>query len=91
MDQWVMLGLVAGLLTTVGFVPQIMRSYRTKRMDEVSLLMPVLLSGGMFLWMVYGMILSDLPIVLWNAIALSLNLVLIGLKVWYRRAQPCQP
>jgi MtN3 and saliva related transmembrane protein len=90
MDDWMFVGLLAGFLTTVGFVPQIIKGWRTKRMADVSLFMPILLSFGMGLWLVYGLILRDLPIVLWNAISLGLNLSIIVLKVVYgRREVPC--
>lgn len=80
-----MLGLAAGLLTTIGFVPQIIKSLQTRRMDEVSLLMPILLSLGMLLWLLYGISKGDIPIIMWNAIALALNLALVGLKIYYGR------
>jgi MtN3 and saliva related transmembrane protein len=83
MDEWLLLGLTAGFLTTIGFVPQIIKSIQTKRMGEVSLLMPLLLSLGMFLWMLYGLIKEDAAIIFWNAMALSLNLGLFGLKVYF--------
>ena len=82
-----MLGLLAGMLTTVGFIPQIAKGYRTKRMNDVSLTMPVLLSMGMALWFVYGVILGDIPIMLWNLIALGLNIMVIFLILTYRRKQ----
>jgi MtN3 and saliva related transmembrane protein len=85
MDDWLPLGLVAGLLTTLGFVPQIIKSLRTRRMDEVSLLMPLLLAAGLFLWLLYGVVKEDPPIIIWNAISLALNLSLVGLKVFYGR------
>ncbi len=84
MDSWLPLGLVAGLPTTVGFVPQMIKGLRTRKMDDVSILMPIVLSVGMTLWLVYGLILQDLAIVLWNAIATSLNLGIIALKLRYR-------
>jgi MtN3 and saliva related transmembrane protein len=90
MDNWMFLGLLAGLLTTVGFVPQVIKGCRSKRMADVSLFMPILLSVGMGLWLGYGLILNDLPIALWNAISLGLNLSLIGLKLLYGRAAPCK-
>lgn len=83
MDSWIMLGLVAGLFTTVGFVPQIIKAYRTKRMEDVSLIMPILLSLGMLMWLFYGIVLNNLPIILWNAIALGLNLTIFLLKFRY--------
>ncbi|MDW5562298.1 MAG: SemiSWEET transporter [Methanomassiliicoccus sp.] len=86
MQDWLFVGLVAGLLTTIGFVPQIVKSLRTRRMDEVSFLMPLLLSAGMLLWLIYGLIKGDPAIILWNAIALALNTGLVGLKVHYSRS-----
>lgn len=82
-----MLGLAAGLLTTVGFVPQIVKSLRERKMGEVSLLMPMLLSVGMFLWLIYGLLTDDLPIIIWNAIALTLNLCLVALKLHFCRTE----
>ncbi|QLH74964.1 MAG: SemiSWEET transporter [Methanomassiliicoccales archaeon] len=81
MDHYLVLGLLAGLLTTVGFIPQIVRAHRTKKMDDVSLFMPILLAIGMSLWLLYGALQGDVPIVMWNAIGLSLNLALIFMKV----------
>ena len=87
METWTVLGFLAGMLTTVGFVPQIVKGYRTKRMNDVSLTMPVLLSLGMALWFFYGVILDDLPIMMWNMIALGLNIAVICLIISYRRKQ----
>lgn len=83
MQDWQLLGLAAGLLTTVGFVPQIVKSLRARRMDEVSMLMPALLSVGMFLWLLYGLIKGDLIIILWNAIGFCLNTGLVCLKLHF--------
>lgn len=80
--------MIAGMLTTVGFLPQIIKGYRTKRMDDVALFMPVLLSVGMGLWLAYGVVLNDLPIVFWNAIALTFNLIIIGIKIRYGSCRP---
>lgn len=88
MDSWILLGMIAGLFTTVGFVPQIVKGYRTKRMDDVALFMPILLSVGMGLWLAYGIVLNDPPIILWNAIALTFNLIIIGVKIRYGRTPP---
>jgi MtN3 and saliva related transmembrane protein len=85
MEDWILLGITAGFLTTIGFVPQIIKSVRTRRMEEVSLMMPLLLSLGMFLWSIYGVLKADWAIILWNVVALVLNLSLVGLKFHYRR------
>ncbi|MCQ5375938.1 MAG: SemiSWEET transporter [Methanomassiliicoccales archaeon] len=83
MDNWTLLGLLAGFLTTMGFVPQIVKGFKTKKMEDVSSGMLLLLGIGMFLWMVYGILIDSLPVIFWNAIALSLNVVLIVLKMKY--------
>jgi MtN3 and saliva related transmembrane protein len=85
MDEYTMLGLIAGFLTTVGFVPQIAKGLRTKSMKDISLVMPIFLGLGMLLWLFYGLWLDSLPIVLWNAISFSLNMVIIVLKLAYGR------
>lgn len=74
-------GLLAGLVTTSGFVPQVIKGYRSGSMEDVSLFMPVVLMVGMALWLIYGVFLSDLPIILWNGVAIGLNAVIIVLKL----------
>jgi len=81
MDDWLLLGLTAGFLTTVGFVPQLIKGYCTKKMDDVSITMPILLSAGMFLWLLYGLAINSVPVIFWNALALILNLMIIFLKL----------
>ena len=85
MDQWTALGLLAGFLTTIGFVPQIVKGYRSKSMGDLSLLMPILIGIGMFIWLIYGIWLDSLPLILWNAIALALKVVIIVLILRYSR------
>jgi len=85
MDDWVLLGVVAGFLTTLGFAPQLVKGLRTKHMDDVSLLMPLILAAGMLLWLFYGLTLDNIPIVLWNAIAFTLNVGIVFLKLKYGR------
>lgn len=85
MDDWLLLGLTAGFLTTVGFIPQLVKGYRTKKMADVSISMPILLSGGMFLWLLYGIAIGSVPVIFWNALALGLNVMIIILVLRYRR------
>jgi len=81
MDHLTIIGLVAGLITTMGFVPQVVKGYRSGRMEDVSLFMPIVLMLGMGLWLVYGILLNDLPIIFWNAVAIVLNAVMVLLKL----------
>ena len=78
-------GLVAGLLTTIAFVPQVLKIYRTKSGRDISARMFTLFSIGIVLWLVYGFLLGQWPIVLANAVTLVLSLTIIGLKIRYRR------
>lgn len=86
MDPVTILGVVAGLLTSTGFVPQIAKGYRTKRMHDVSLLMPAVLGLGMALWLVYGMAREDGAIIFANSIGVSLTGLLCLMKLKYDRA-----
>ena len=49
-------GLIAGAITSMGYLPQIYKGYKTKKLDDVSYYMPGILAIGMFLWFVYGII-----------------------------------
>jgi MtN3 and saliva related transmembrane protein len=81
MDLMTLIGLTAGFITTTGFIPQIVKGYRTRSMRDVSLTMPLVLMVGMTLWLIYGIYLRDVPIIFWNAVAIGLNGVLVLLKV----------
>ncbi len=85
MDYVIAVGLVAGFITTMGFVPQVVKGYRTGRMDDVSVFMPLVLMVGMGLWLAYGVMLRDIPIVFWNAVSVTLNAGIILMKIRYSR------
>jgi len=85
MDSITILGLVAGTLTTIGFLPQVIKSWRTKKTTDVSLLMPTLLAIGISLWLIYGILLNDFPIIIANAISLVFNMIQILLVIRYSR------
>ena len=81
MNGILIIGLLAGLCTTLSFVPQIVKIYRTKRTRDLSLSTYVLLSAGLFLWIVYGIVLNQVPIILPNVIVLIMSLYIIILKI----------
>ncbi len=81
---WEMLiGLVAATATTTALFPQVFKSWRTKQTGDLSLLMYVLLGSGAFLWLVYGAIISDLPLILANAVSLVAVASMLFLKIRY--------
>ncbi len=81
--NWTYVGLLAGFLTTVGFLPQVIKSYRLKSAKDVSLRQPLLLLAGMSLWLAYGIHLEDWAIILANIISIILNIIIVALKISY--------
>jgi MtN3 and saliva related transmembrane protein len=77
------IGIVAAILTTSSFLPQIIKAYRTKSMHDVSRYLMSLFATGTVLWMLYGIYKSDLVIVAANAIATVFNVVLLYMKFSY--------
>jgi MtN3 and saliva related transmembrane protein len=86
-DYVTVIGLTAGFITTMGYIPQVVKGYRSKRMDDVSVFMPLVLMIGMGLWLVYGIMLRDVPIVFWNAVSVALNAWIIFMKIRYGRKE----
>ncbi|TWJ26414.1 SemiSWEET family sugar transporter [Geobacter argillaceus] len=80
------IGLVAGALTSFAAVPQVLRTWRTRQARDLSIWQPVILTVGMFLWLAYGMLLKDLPLIVANLFSIVCYLVLIGMKIIFDRA-----
>ncbi|MBU1191506.1 MAG: SemiSWEET transporter [Gammaproteobacteria bacterium] len=84
MDHPTLLGLCAGSLTTLAFVPQVLKTWRSKSGNDISLGMFLLFSTGVLLWLIYGILIDALPVILANAITLLLSLTVLALKLRYR-------
>jgi MtN3 and saliva related transmembrane protein len=84
MDQATLIGLLAGTLTTIAFIPQLQQTWRTRSAKDVSLGMLLTFIIGVFLWLVYGLLLGALPIILANLVTLLLTLAILLLKLRYR-------
>ncbi|OPY29398.1 MAG: MtN3/saliva family protein [Methanocella sp. PtaU1.Bin125] len=78
-----MLGLVAGAMTTGSIIPQVLKIIRSKTSRDISTMFFLFMSGGMLLWLVYGILRADPVIVIWNSISLSLSLAILALKKIY--------
>ena len=76
-------GLVAGTVTSAGFIPQLIRGYRTKKLEDVSYLMPIVLTAGMTLWFIYGLFLGALAVIVANIFGVGCCLTLIFMKKIY--------
>ena len=77
------LGFFAGLLTVSSFLPQVIRSWRTRQTRDLSLGMFTLLTTASSLWIIYGVLTSDWPVILTNAAMVALNGALAVAKVRY--------
>jgi MtN3 and saliva related transmembrane protein len=77
------LGLLAGTLTTVAFLPQVLHTWKTKSTRDLSLPMLASFTTGVLCWFVYGICIDSLPITLANGITLLLAGANLGLKLKY--------
>lgn len=76
-----LIGYLAAILTTVSFLPQVLRVVVTKRTRDISRNMYIIISLGVFLWLVYGFLKSDLPIILANSITLLFTITILVFKI----------
>jgi MtN3 and saliva related transmembrane protein len=74
------LGLLAGTLTTGCWLPQLVRSWRTRSTEDLSWLYLLLLSAGVTLWSIYGIVIADIAVILTNVSSLAFLLILVGIK-----------
>lgn len=81
-------GYLAATLTTASFIPQALHTFRTKDVRGISLGMYSAFTTGVALWLVYGWMLGEMPIVVANAITLSLALAILIMKLRYHEETP---
>ncbi len=75
------IGMLAGALTTISFVPQVIKTLKTKDTSGISLGMYSLFNIGVLLWVLYGAFIGSLPIFLFNGATLVLSLIILALKL----------
>jgi len=75
------LGLLAATLTTIAFVPQVVKTWRTRSTHDISLGMFSLLAAGVFAWLLYGLLIGDLPLVLANGVTFVLASTILYFKI----------
>jgi MtN3 and saliva related transmembrane protein len=79
-----LIGTIAATLTTVAFVPQAWLIWKTRRVDGISLGMYCIFTIGIGLWLVYGVMLGNWPLIVSNALTLTLALFILCMKLRYR-------
>ena len=78
------IGFFAAFCTTFAFLPQAIKVWRTKSTKDISLYMFVIFTTGVFSWLIYGIIISNLPLILANATTLILSLFILIYKLKYK-------
>ena len=79
------LAIVAGIMILSGWVPQIIKGYRTKKLDDISKYLMILIAGGAFLWLVYGIEKDDPYIIGVNLAAIVLTMIVLSMKFRYEK------
>ena len=81
--NWQLFGIIAGVFTSFGFVPQIIQGYKTKHLKDLSYLMNGLIGFGMGMWLVYGINRGDAAIIVANTTGVIFNIALLAMKYYY--------
>ena len=78
------IGFFAAFCTTFAFFPQAIKVWKSKSTKDISLYMFIIFTTGVLSWLIYGIIISDLPIILANAVTLILSLFILAYKLKYK-------
>jgi len=78
------IGIAAGVLTAVSMLPQVFKTLKTKKAENVSPVMLIILICGVALWIFYGILKDDLPIIFTNAFSVLVNIFMLFLRWKYR-------
>ncbi|MBT2621062.1 MULTISPECIES: SemiSWEET transporter [Chryseobacterium] len=79
------LGIVAGILTSISMVPQLLKVLKEKNVEDISWIMLLVLISGLSLWVWYGILKNELPIILSNAFAVLMNISLLICYMIYKK------
>lgn len=80
-----MLGLTAGTITSITFLPQVIQIWKTKSAKDISLPMLCLLMIGVSMWLTYGIIAEDAAIIYTNSMVLTMSLIMVFFKFKFRQ------
>ena len=78
------IGFFAAFCTTFAFLPQAIKVYKTKSTKDISLYMFLIFTIGVLSWLIYGLIIDDLPVILANAVTLVLSFFILIYKILYK-------
>ncbi len=83
MDNATLIGLAAGTLTTISFLPQVIKTWKSKSTKDISIGMYAALSVGLLLWIFYGLSIDSMPVIITNTVSLILTVLVLLLKIKY--------
>ncbi len=83
-DAVTAIGLTAGTLTTISFLPQAIKTWKSKSAKDISLAMFLTFCFGVFLWIVYGFFVNDIPVLFTNIVTLILAGTILYFKLTYK-------
>jgi MtN3 and saliva related transmembrane protein len=84
MNYIAIIGILAGICTTIAFLPQVLKTWRSKSAKDLSLGMFSVFCAGVVLWLTYGILIGDLPIILANGFTFMLAGSLLYFKLTYK-------
>jgi MtN3 and saliva related transmembrane protein len=84
MDNIKILGLIAGTITSITFIPQVLQIWKTKSAKDISILMLSLLIIGVSLWLAYGIVVKDIAIIYTNSMVLAMSLLMLYFKFRFK-------
>lgn len=76
-------GLIAGAVTSMGFIPQLVKGHRTKKLEDISYYMPAVLAFGMTMWLIYGLLIKAIAVMIANIFGVTCCIILIIMKKMY--------
>lgn len=80
-----LLGMAAGSISAITFLPQVIKTWRTKSAGDISLLMFTFATISVLMWLAYGIILRDIPIIYTNSLVLICSLIMLYFKFRFRK------
>lgn len=84
LDHITLIGLAAGTLTTTAFIPQVIRTWRTRSTRDISLGMFIAFCAGIALWTAYGFLIDSMPVIITNSITFVLASIILVLKIRHK-------
>lgn len=79
LKDWI--GVIAGTLTTIAFLPQVFQVLKTKSTQDISLVMYVVFTTGVVFWLIYGILLNAWPVIIANIVTLILAIIVLAMKL----------